>query len=505
VPPVPDTIVNQVHWWFKKRESARLVADDLFLGGKFVTGNDEYLWKHQAEDSAAYALRKKMANYENRFARILQVKTDTIFRAKIVRAAKTDSDDEQFLKDVDGRGTPIDDYMKCWYQWAEVEDVAYTLIDRPTAPIPVSPNEAEAIQTAAQARTANLFPRFVFIRALDLMDWATDALGNIVAIKFRQMVADESPIDQPRTSEKTKHEYFIWTVDGWWRFDSEGKQVASRPLNLRAVPLVALYSKQLGAMISVSRNDDAVGLARKLYNLESQNDSEIHFNGFSTVVLPSRVRPSDNAESAESEFIRGIGHYCGVDPDSKNQPFLLETTGKPYEIMSDRADKFIDKMCDAMAVRRVNVQSAAGEGASGEAKKWDFMATNDDTVGNAKRCEAAENRAHYFRALWDADGNAATAEEAAFKAEYPTDFNLKTGDEMLAEIERETLAITASPTFLLAHQRIYINSHPDKKFFTPEENESIDLELEARELAADVSPPVPGPAPVEETPNKVAA
>jgi len=509
-------ITDQVHPFVSACAARDARAADFYLGGDAVIKAGEtlnppprqnpddpqntfsyaachgYLFRHPEEVPLHFYERVQRATYLNFAARLLMLKVAAIFKAGAInRAFFVDSDEkaeENFLENCNRGGMSLDNFMaELVFPWPEVEGGCGILVDRPPAPIDPKTGEVLRPKSLAQQQEWGLAPFVSFFRKSDIMDWRVDASGNLLELKLREWIPSDIALNQERTAESTKR-IVIWTRQGWTRYgvDAQGLEVvvASQIHGLHEIPFVYVPSRRIDHMQGVSRIADVWDLIWRLYNLESEIEEDVRLSAVSTACISGQPAPGTTLAFGSTRFI-------GVPLDAKFAPTLLETNGQPYRILIQERNSLLKQLFDLMLVRQVG---AGADETSGVSKAWDYLPTNQDLSTLADRLEWAEQRVHYFRALWEADGDTRVARERMTQVSYPNDFNVQTMSERANDLTLVSQAVPNSPTYRVEKERLFVYADPEYPMFSEEKKLAIeadfDLRIKAMSERAKIAPVV---------------
>lgn len=238
--------------------------------------------------------RQKLASYENVAARILQAMQAALCREQPSRrvgeelsptpqqepaddpkptpvaAKKPLSPLEEWWENVDGAGMHIDDFMAHAWDLAGTFGHVHIYMDRAPSP------DAE---TAADES----MPFLRVYTPLDALDWLTDDLGRLKAIKFQEIA--------PRANLETQ-----WTPEGqvrlvddteWKLYDRTGRLKSRGPHQMGICPVVTLYAERrpMDQVMGASVLGDP-RLYIDLYNLVSETRELLRNQTFGILNVP---------------------------------------------------------------------------------------------------------------------------------------------------------------------------------------------------------------------------
>ena len=125
--------LNQKHTKYELVEATRTRAVDLYAGSHIVKlRRDIYLFKSETETQKAYQRRLDRAVYDNWLRPPIEARQALLWNKNPVR--QNFGDMEEFIEDVDGLGTPADVFFERVTEAAQVQGLAWVLIDKPGPP-----------------------------------------------------------------------------------------------------------------------------------------------------------------------------------------------------------------------------------------------------------------------------------------------------------------------------------------------------------------------------------
>lgn len=140
------------------------------------------LWQHFRENDEDYRDRIARLHYMNYCKPLVKFYTNFIFTETIQRnGGANDAWYQDFVKNVDRKGTPIDEFMQNVTDDDQVVGMLYVLVDAPPAPTGL-----ERPLTVQDERDLKISPYWVLIRADEILDWVTDEFDNLKYLKRKQ-------------------------------------------------------------------------------------------------------------------------------------------------------------------------------------------------------------------------------------------------------------------------------------------------------------------------------
>lgn len=436
------------------------VLVDAFEGrGGFLDGS--YLWQYPREDSAQFDERKKQARYHNFFETLVDLYVRFIFTQGVKRESKSTAYNE-WLQDVDGAGTGVNEFLKRFAAMALVCGHAGMLVDK-TQDEPEGPTKAEE-----RARTfASIFP------ATSILDWRFTNTG-LTAVKLQE-APPPPPIDQlpdPDADEASPH-LLLWDVEGWGRFGADGALKGAGVPGLDMVPFVILRPKpsHLSLMLGRPLVSNA-NVIRAMFNRASEEDEVLRAQAFSVLVV------SVDAEANVDEVKQQLGGMVGAakaivvkgDADYKTPDMSVPGA------IRDNIAYLTQEMYRAAHVR-FRRDSLAAE--SGDAIRLQYAELNEMLQALSRSLSQAEEQMARAWFAWNAttpEQAQAEFEEAQPVATYPDEFFL---DALINDLDAwaRALELGLGPTMARRiKKRAARRVDPD---MAPEEMAEVDDEIDA--------------------------
>lgn len=367
--------------------------------GGFLDGS--YLTKHPREADAKYSMRRELAYYLNYLAPCVNAHVSPIFKTLAVRDWNGAGSKlwETFSKDVDFLGTGIQDLMKQAAHNAKLQGVAYIVMDK-------AQGDTEDMRVAdLEADRSNL--PYAFVVSLNAVkEICLDKLGRITKFVFLEPDAYQEQTMATRTL----------TAEGWELIDSKGKH--SGAWNLGGVPVIPLASKVRNGhnpfppseFLSVAKTNLAI------YNMCSWLADILVNQTFSVLCYPSSEPDSINI---------GTDNALGYPPESSHAPAFIAPPDGPATVLAAQITALQQEIYRMAVV--VNVTGSSKQ-QSGQAKAWDYEATNQILSDFADLVEAAEEKLARLFSAW-------TGVQLEYSVNYPNDFKISEVEQELANAE----------------------------------------------------------------------
>ena len=456
------SLVKAVHGDYAENAAQWQVLLDAFEGrGGFLDGS--YLWRFPREEDAGYTSRKTAARYHNYLEALVDIYVRFIWTQGVKRTSSSAAYNE-WLKDVDGDGMSMDDFLKRLTALALSGGHAGALVDK-TREAPAGPTRAE--ESARVVLT--WFP------ATDILDWRFSR-SEITGVKLREVAQAATIAEAPKTGDESV-QYLLWGItpedDGWARFDFEGKPMEGGVTGLGLVPFVVLRPKPSNRSYMLGRPlVSNANIVCAMFNRHSEEDQVLRDQAFS--ILTVNVSPEADVDQAR-------GHIAGAIGTTR----ALVTHGDIKYATPDMAvpqairDNVVYLAQEIYRAAHVRFRRDSLQSETAEAIRLQYTELNEALQGLAKALSSAERK--IARAWFGWTEATPEAAEAAFEkadptAEYPQEFFL---DALIADIqawaESIALGLGAKMTQRIK-KRAVRRIEPD---ISPEDLKEIDAEIEA--------------------------
>jgi hypothetical protein len=378
--------------------------------------SNSYLIRYPRESQDKYERRKEVAWYVNdllpacsRFAGHLALSPpDRDFPTSAYEAMS---------KDVDGQGSPVDEFFKEFAKQAKAFGSMLLLVDGPTE---AATNEDDRVRR-------KLFPRFRAISPDRVTEYELGDDGKFTFVTFSgRCMHDGKMVDCEWTFTRTG-----WKAVGV----NGGGLLASGSHSLGECPV--LVFTESGPFPCFGPFSQIAALSRRLYNLHSELDEILRSQTFS--LLTYQVPPDQAHAFKESagKIAETIGTHNMLMHNGEQPGFIAPPEG-PAMIYLQRIEKLERKISEIA----MNVEMPQGQ-ESGITMKYRYQALNAALADFAGRLGDLERRAWDLAARWFRQ----TAKpEAGYKQNY-----------MLADIMEEMSILQqmqagAMPRLVVAEQ-----------------------------------------------------
>ena len=382
-----------------KQELYKMLADGYEGAGGFLDGS--YLTQHPREEAKKYEMRRKLAYYLNYLAPCVNAHVSPIFKTMAVRDWSGAGGKlwETFSNDVDFLGTNIQSLMKKAAYSAKLQGVAYIVMDK-------AEGDKEDVRIADLEADRNNLPYAFVVNLNSVREVKLDKFGRIVKFVF----VEPDAYEDERLAERTM------TLDGWKLVDSRGQHEGL--WNLGCVPIVPLFSKVRNThnpfppseFLSVAKTNFTI------YNMCSWLNDILVNQTFSVLTFPSN--------SPESIDL-GTNNALSYAPDCSHAPAFIAPPDGPATVLATQIATLQQEIYRMAVV--VNV-TGSSKLQSGQAKAWDYEATNQILSDFADLVEAAESKLARLFSIW-------TGVQLEYTVNYPNDFKISEVEQELANAE----------------------------------------------------------------------
>ena len=354
----------------------------LASGGHVLLGDDALMARvfpqHAHEPAWVYAERKRRAIYLPYAGEIVGELCAQLGADPLVARAEPSADSffEQFVDDIDRRGTSLSVFAQALVRTALVDRIAWTLVDLPAIP----GDEPQSL--AEQERSGGLRAYLCPLDASAVTDWEEDEQGALTWACVRSIRATRSGPADDRSDVVER--FTVYYPDRWERYELSYKAGRS-PRAKTDVPMLAQGAHTFGSVPLVRLElpeglwalDKLAPVARAHLNLCSAIDWSQNKHLFP--MMMAFLAPDDAGGAAGGDPARatqqtyGTGWINTFGKDDRIE-YVAPDTGV-YEHALGRLSSLRDEMhrvCHAMALAVDN--SAGAMGRSGESKAEDRAA-----------------------------------------------------------------------------------------------------------------------------------
>lgn len=376
-----------------------LLRDAYFSTGGFETGG--YLERHKRETEEDYRTRQKMAHYPNYFATIVNALVDPVFKRKPLRdyegAASVFA--EAFLKDIDGKGAGIGEFMKQAGIMAKIYGVAFIVID----------NAADEALTVQDALDRRAFPYAYVLPPDKVEDYGLNRMGGLEYIQFREVENIEAGT--------VNYRYTRFDREGWQVWGSVGGKTEGK-YSLGLVPVVPLFARMLKDenLFPPPEFSPLAKAAKAIYNYSSWLDEILYNQTFPLLTIPTLDA---------KDITIGTNNALGYPPECSHAPAFIAPPSDPANILLSKIQSTVQEMYRMASLSFVGDNPNTS---SGVARQWEFERTNQQLANFAAQCATAEKQMMQIFARW-------VGGELNYTVSYPLDFGIVDLAAELAEAQ----------------------------------------------------------------------
>lgn len=382
-----------------KTELYKLLEDAYAGRGGFQTG--EYLVRHKREAADKYSLRQKLSYYLNYIKPCVDAHVAPVFKTLAVRdyAGPGVKAWELFANDVNFLGDGIDKLMKKAAHSSKLNGVAYIVMDMA---------EGLAVNSLADyERDRNNLPYAFVVDAIAVKEVVLDKFGRITKFVYAEPDADNEYTPATR----------IMTAEGWTLRSSKGERKGS--WHIGCVPVIPLFSREHKTHDAFPPSEFASAARANLaiFNMCSWLNEIMMNQTFSVLTYPS--------SGAEEEITLGTNNALSYPVDSSHAPAFIAPPADPATVLATQIANLQQEIYRMAVV--VNV-TGSSKLQSGQAKAWDYEATNQILSDFADTVENAEMKVARMFSIW-------TGVALDYKVNYPSDFKISEVEQELANAE----------------------------------------------------------------------
>jgi hypothetical protein len=401
-----------------------------------------------------YELRRSRTPVPEFVAEAIEIHLAKVYDQEVVRDGTPDL--VAWWKDVDGGGTPIDDYMR--------ETIAPLLLvlgcidiclDHPEAP------PGETVKTRADELRLGLDQVVAsYILPMNMVWWRTDSAGRYLECLVREYIdpADRmdhdkngnaiDPEDPGNIGESWRRDYVRWRL---WRCDEsilynfDGSEILNRvPHNFGRVPIVRLIDlkKHRTRTVGKSRYEAIAEYQREFYN----RDSELILSD-TLQAHPFLSGPEDYCK-ADNTLSIGPGYLLPKKKNPENGTYegfdYVSPPKDPAESLRRNKEDLID-----MKDRRACLTKPAGVGSTRTVSQSGISKQLDANTGHKLLSSIAKSLAKAERALAEytlmvlRDKPVTPEERDTIKVGYPARFELRDAADLIDGTSKLQLVLGA--------------------------------------------------------------
>jgi len=407
-----------------------------------TTGTGPYPGQLGADPAATamdsdYELRRARTPVPEFVAEALEIHLGKVYDQEVDREGPPDL--EEWWEDVDGAGTPIDDYMR--------ETIAPLLLvmgqidvclDRPKAPKGVE------IRTKADEQEHGLDKIIAsYILPQNAVWWRTDAAGRFLEYLVREYVDPAERMDYDKNGnaidsddpgsvgQSWRNDYVrfrLWREDESILFSNSGEEIIERvPHNFGRVPVVRLIDqkKHRTRMVGKSRYECIAELQREFYNRDSELILSDTLQAHPFLSGPEDYCKADNTLSVGPNYLLPMkknpesGAYQGFE--------YVSPPKDPAESLRKNKEDLVDAKDRRACLSKPAGAANAGAGTvsqSGLSKELDAHSGHKLLTSIAKSLAKAERFIAEYAILTLRAQPVTPADREAVAVRYPSRFEL---------------------------------------------------------------------------------
>ena len=374
---------------------------DSYEGGRDYTS--KYLQTHRLESDGDYSKRVERSYFLNYTRNIVDIWTNAIFRAGVVRINAT-PEGKRFLQDVTGKGVRPNSFWKRSSTYSSIQGRTYILIDSPS----LDRDRAPSIHTGVLDQ--QLRPYLKLLAAESFVDWSVDDLGNFnwALVKLSQ-TEDKNPL----VARETQTVYLLLEPGKWSLFDSENKFIRGGTTRLDVVPIVTVHHVDFDENeIGESMITDISELNRAIFNWTSLLDEILYMQTFGQLVMQA------NEDEVKNE-IMSTKRIFTYPKDSTIPPQYISPDASQANIFIQWIGKSVKEMFRLGFARKSGIDDPEQYNTA-TGKVLDLFDLQQALANKAAALQEADTK------VAEIIGKYYGKRERAYDPIYPTQFDLRT-------------------------------------------------------------------------------
>lgn len=401
-------------WWLEREKFWRL-AELCYRGGEafICSQNPVTLFKHARETTTSYLDRRRRAYYRNHAEAIISLKSDAIFQPQVARAQKGESETfQEFLTDVDGRGTNADPFFGELARWAMAYGEQWAGIAMPAAQGLADAARARGdLVSEREARDAKLGPRYYMLSPRCVIDWREDERGQLDYVIVVEHESKREPFAKnPKPALVFRK--IDRAVEQRYALNDRGEAAPigpAMPHGFGEVPLVRMRIRHDGR----SQLEDICRMLLAVFNLDSMTMEQASRQTFNQLVF----KVADPA--AAMAVVTGSEAVIPMKPG--DDAVWLSPNVQTLAALRELAWEIVDEIWATSHLR----SRPGGKGqqpatdTSGVAYAYEWKAAEADLFGIATAIEEVDLRLGKMRA------RALKLEPSGYQASYSREFDIR--------------------------------------------------------------------------------
>lgn len=352
--------------------------------GGLEFANERNVFKHTRENQEDYKDRLARIDNLNYCEGLVDFFTNFIFSEPIERSpGDDDSWYNDFIKDVNLKGEPIESFMRQVSTHLQVFGMCYVLVDAPK-------QNPDTVITQADAVELNIRPYWVLVKPHEIIDWLRDDFGKLVYVRrctTNYELADGKKRKIETFTEITRESYKITRFE--IRSGEKPKFLDEETIvnALGTIPLLTAFYKR-------SIKDPDIGLSflrdlaynqRKILNLTSMLDDFLYRQAFNIL---AKEEDGSLPTMEQNEGVIGTANYLSV-PKGAAFPKYISPPSDPAEIIQNERQRIIGEMFKRAAQDTIS-EMYNGEKSSGFSQAQSFSKTVPHIATRADTLESFE-------------------------------------------------------------------------------------------------------------------
>ena len=357
---------------------------------------NNYLPQHAYESDAQYEIRKLRATYRNFAKPVTGVFLSAIWRKPPKRELPDSLN--KFVENVDLQGSSADEFFKEHDKNAGVKGVRFVLVDSTKVP------EDVEVKTEADTKAIGIRPYFIYVDALNLIDWGFERNEATGSIELAYIVIRESVDEAPGPFEQHRRltRYKVWTRSTWEVWENvesatgqNEKTIAPKIMEegtheLGKVPIVPIYYNRKKEMVGLSCFAEVDSLMKRIYCRDSELDKSLF-----DAAVPLLVTVGMTQDDME-DFVRASSSGLNI-PEIGGSASYVEPSGNAFgstrqAILDD------EKSIKEIVLRTIRPDSKVAE--SAESRRLDKQQLDSQLAGFSQNCEDAEKKCWELALKW---------------------------------------------------------------------------------------------------------
>lgn len=372
---------------YKRNMEFRAESRVLYEGRPQQILDSGFLLKGTYEEIRFFEERKKRLVYENLERPIISARIGLLTRKSITLT--TPAAIAPYMEDVDGQGTAYDAWLQQTATDADIDGIAWALVDVPNTFNLKDPDGRPLIISKQDEIDANIRPYLKRISADDVIRWKLNSVDyKFDWVVFRMNIQEEEVIGHPAMFGQR---WIVWSRDMiqvYIKAKESSREkgyilVQEYPNTIGEVPLVAFYGiKDKFPYTGLPFCYSVLGHLKRILNVESLVDHTLELVTMPRLFLMGVDMPTE-VPTANNAFFLPYGEN-GEKPDAK----FIEPSGRGVELANERIADLITRVFKNTLFwnRKMSaqVQSAESQKAEGTIMKADLSsaALNHETSSN---------------------------------------------------------------------------------------------------------------------------